>query len=406
LHSHGPAVIFVSGFAMADDGPDPSSKSKSLTRVAVRIAAAVIGLILLAIVLVGVVVNARAGLAFIAAAAFLAAALNHGVHWLEEHKFPRWAAISTVMAAIIGVMLGGTLLLVPAVSKQVRALIHNAPSIVASVRESSVYRTIDRQFNVTEQIENAQEQIPKALQRSLDPALKALGSVFSVAVGFVTIFFLTIFMLIFGGQLVEAALAEATPVNRIRYRRVLSKIYESIGGYLVGISLVCAVNATLTTTVLAILRVPFFLPLGILSGFSSLVPYAGPAVMATTVTVITLATSGLVKGIIVAVWYIFYGQIEGNVLAPVVFRRTVDVNPLIVLISLVIFGELAGIVGAIAAVPLAAMGQILVRELLLLRRQSLNLPLTGEAGSIEEVPQQEIKQLEAEDAASNRRNAQ
>ena len=390
---------------MADNGPDPSSKSKSLTRVAVRIAAAVIGLVLLAIVLVGVAVNARTGLAFIAAAAFFAAALNHAVHWLEEHKFPRWAAISTVMAAIIGVMLGGTLLLVPAVSKQVRALIHNAPSIIASVRESSVYRTIDRQFNITEQIENAQEQIPKALQRSVDPALKALGSVFSVAVGFITVFFLTIFMLIFGGPLVEAALAEATPGNRIRYRRVLSKIYESIGGYLVGISLVCAVNATVTTTTLAILRVPFFLPLGILSGFSSLVPYAGPAVMATTVTVITLATSGLVKGIIVAVYYILYGQLEGNVLAPVVFRRTVDVNPLIVLISLIIFGELAGIVGAIAAVPLAAMGQILVRELLLLRRQSLNLPLTGEAGSIEDVPQQEIKQLEAEDSASNRRNA-
>jgi len=53
---------------------------------------------------------------------------------------------------------------------------------------------------------------------------------------------------------------------------------------------------------------------------------------------------------------------------------------------------------------LAAMGQILVRELLLLRRQSLNLPLTGEAGSVEELPQQEIKQLEAEDAASNRRS--
>ena len=390
---------------MADNGPDPSSKSKSLTRVAVRIAAAVIGLVLLAIVLVGVLVNARTGFAFIAAAAFLAAALNHGVHWLEEHKFPRWAAISTVMAAIIGVMLGGTLLLVPAVNKQVRALIHNAPSIIASVRESSVYRAIDREFNITEQIEHAQEQIPKALQRSLDPALKALGSVFSVAVGFVTVFFLTIFMLIFGGPMVEAALAEATPVNRVRYRRVLSKIYESIGGYLVGISMVCAVNATLTTTVLAILRVPFFLPLGLLSGFSSLVPYAGPAVMATIVTVITLATSGLVKGIIVAVWYIMYGQLEGNVLAPVVFRRTVDVNPLIVLISLIIFGELAGIVGAIAAVPLAAMGQILVRELLLLRRQSLNLPLTGEAGSIEEVPQPEIKQLEAEDAASNLRNA-
>jgi predicted PurR-regulated permease PerM len=117
------------------------------------------------------------------------------------------------------------------------------------------------------------------------------------------------------------------------------------------------------------------------------------------VTVITLATSGLVKAAVVAIYYILYGQLEGNVLAPVVFRRTVNVNPLVSLMSLVVFGELGGIVGAISAVPIAAMGQIIVREFLMLRRQRLNLPLTGEAGTVEEIPQREIKRLAAEDAA-------
>jgi len=382
---------------MADDGLE--HESKSLTRIAVRIAAAVLGVVLIAVVLLYVVVSARTGFIFIAASAFLAAALNHAVQWLARHRFPRWAAITTVMAAILGLLLGAMLLLVPAVAKQVKALIQNGPAIIASIRESSVYRTVDEQFNVTAQIEHAGDELPKALKSSVDPALKALTSALNVAVGLVTIFFLTIFMLIFGGHLVDAALAEAMPAHRVRYRRVLGKIYDSVGGYLVGISLVCVVNATLTTTILAILRVPFFLPLGIVSGFSSLVPYAGPVVMGTTVTVITLATSGLVKGAIVAIYYVLYGQLEGNILAPVVFRQTVNVNPLISLMSLVVLGELGGIVGAIAAVPLAAMGQIIFREILVLRRQRLNLPLTGEAGSVEQIPQPEIKRLAAEDAA-------
>jgi predicted PurR-regulated permease PerM len=106
-----------------------------------------------------------------------------------------------------------------------------------------------------------------------------------------------------------------------------------------------------------------------------------------------------VKGAIVAIYYVLYGQLEGNVLAPVVFRQTVNVNPLISLMSLVVLGELGGIVGAIAAVPLAAMGQIIVREILVLRRQRLNLPLTGDAGSVEQIPQREITRLAAEDAA-------
>ncbi len=382
---------------MADDGLEYGSKS--LTRIAVRIAAAVLGVVFIAVVLLYVVVSARTGFIFIAVAAFLAGALNHAVQWLVRHRFPRWVAITTVMAAIFGLLLGAMLLLVPAVAKQVKALIQNGPAIIASIRESSIYRTVDEQFNVTAQIEHAGEELPKALQRSVDPALKALTSALNVAVGLITIFFLTIFMLIFGGHLVDAALAEAMPAHRVRYRRVLGKIYDSVGGYLVGISLVCVVNATLTTTILAILRVPFFLPLGIVSGFSSLVPYAGPVVMGTTVTVITLATSGLVKGAIVAIYYVLYGQLEGNVLAPVVFRQTVNVNPLISLMSLVVLGELGGIVGAIAAVPLAAMGQIIVREILMLRRQRLNLPLTGDAGSVEQIPQREIKRLAAEDAA-------
>ncbi len=382
---------------MADDGLEHGSKS--LTRIAVRIAAAVLGVVFIAVVLLYVVVSARTGFIFIAVAAFLAGALNHAVQWLVRHRFPRWVAITTVMAAIFGLLLGAMLLLVPAVAKQVKALIQNGPAIIASIRESSIYRTVDEQFNVTAQIEHAGEELPKALQRSVDPALKALTSALNVAVGLITIFFLTIFMLIFGEHLVDAALAEAMPAHRVRYRRVLGKIYDSVGGYLVGISLVCVVNATLTTTILAILRVPFFLPLGIVSGFSSLVPYAGPVVMGTTVTVITLATSGLVKGAIVAIYYVLYGQLEGNVLAPVVFRQTVNVNPLISLMSLVVLGELGGIVGAIAAVPLAAMGQIIVREILMLRRQRLNLPLTGDAGSVEQIPQREIKRLAAEDAA-------
>jgi len=303
------------------------------------------------------------------------------------------------MAAIVGVLVGALLLLVPAVVKQLQALIDNGPSIIASIRQSSLYRTLDAQLNFTAQIQHAESELPKALQKSLNPALKALSSVLGGAVGLITVFFLTIFMLIFGGRLVGAALDEAMPVNRVRYRRVLSKIYDSVGGYLVGISLVCVVNATLTTIVLAILRVPFFLPLGILSGFSSLVPYAGPVVMTVIVTLITLATSGLVKAIVVAVYFVLYGQLEGNVLAPVVFRRTVNVNPLVSLMALVIFSELAGIGGAIAAVPLAAMGQIIVRELLVARRQRLNLPLTGEAGSVEELPGGHAKRLADEEAA-------
>ena len=68
-----------------------------------------------------------------------------------------------------------------------------------------------------------------------------------------------------------------------------------------------------------------------------------------------------------------YGQLEGNVLGPLIFRRTVHVNPLVVTLSILFLGEIAGIIGAIVAVPAVATLQVILRELLRLRRQQLDL---------------------------------
>jgi len=370
--------------------PTHATFRKAVIAVAVALGAAA---------LIYVLIKARTAFALIAVSAFLAAALNHAVEWLCGRGLRRGQAIAAVMAVLVALMIGAVMLLVPPLVRQGEQFVQRAPQILRDVQHSALYQSLDQRFGLSSQLENAEAQVPRLLQQSVNPALKALSSVFGVVAGLVTIFVLTVFMLVFGGPLVNALLAEATPARRVRYRRVLDKVYHSVGGYIAGISFICLVNATLVTTMLAILRVPFFLPLGLLSGTSSLVPYAGPVVAGITVTLITLATVGLWKAVAVAIFYVLYGQLEGHVLAPLVFRKTVNVNPLVSIMSLVVFGELAGIPGAVAAVPLAAMGQIVLRELLLLRRERLQLPLTGEAGSVEELPQHEIKKLAAEDAA-------
>src|SRR6185503_251865 len=136
---------------------------------------------------------------------------------------------------------------------------------------------------------------------------------------------------------------------------------------------ICLINATLTTTFLAIDGVPFFLPLGLLAGMSSMVPYAGPFVVGTLISLIALATEGMWHGIAAAIYFVVYGQLEGNVLGPLVFRRTVHVNPLVVTLSILFCGEFAGILGAIVAVPIVAALQIVLRELLRIRREQLRL---------------------------------
>jgi predicted PurR-regulated permease PerM len=95
--------------------------------------------------------------------------------------------------------------------------------------------------------------------------------------------------------------------------------------------------------------------------------------MGTFITLVAAATAGAWHGLATGIYFIAYGQLEGNVLSPLVFRRTVHVNPLIVTLSILFFGEIAGVAGAIVAIPVMASLQIIVRELLRIRREQLQL---------------------------------
>jgi predicted PurR-regulated permease PerM len=208
----------------------------------------------------------------------------------------------------------------------------------------------------------------------------AIGGAVGLAGGALTVFFLVGFMLAFGGGLLKRLLDLTRPEHRLRYVRVLRNVYRATGGYLAGLTLICTINTTLTTLVLAVMGVPYFLPLSIVSGFSSMVPYAGPVIAGGFITLLTWATGSMWMALGVLVYFILYGQLEGNVLAPLIFRRTVHVNPLIILLAVLFCAELAGVVGAMVAVPVAAAAQIVTREVLLFRKErhaAVSRPPTG-----------------------------
>ena len=315
-------------------------------------------------------------LALALSALMVAIALNHGVALLQRRGLARRWAIAIVVLGTIAFIAGLGFLIIPPAVAQAKALATNLPDILKSARGTRLFQTLDDRLHFANRLEELEHGLPQMLEGAAAPILSVLGGVVSGVAAAATVAVLAVFMLIFGADLVANFMGEALPERRPIYASVIEKTYSSIGGYLSGLALICFLNATLTTTFLAIVRVPFFLPLGIISGLSSLVPYAGPVVVGACVTLIALATGGAGTGIACAIYFVAYGQLEGQVLAPLIFRRTVHVNPLVVVLSILFFGELAGIFGAIAAVPAAAAIQTVLREILRERRERLNLPVT------------------------------
>ena len=135
------------------------------------------------------------------------------------------------------------------------------------------------------------------------------------------------------------------------------------------ISLIAGASATL---VLLLMGVPYAVALGLLVAVLDLIPLAGATIAGIVVVGVSFLHS-IPAGIVVAVFVIVYQQVENHFLQPVIYGRTVQLSPLVVLISVLVGAELAGILGALAAIPVAGSIQVLVRDLIAQRQKRRGL---------------------------------
>lgn len=315
--------------------------------------------------LVTFLLSTRVALTLALCAAMVAILLDHAVEALVHRGLRRSWSIVLVMVAASALLAGLGLLLIPPVVEQAVELVAAAPALWDRLQHTRWFLRLDAWLHIQQQLRAS----GAAAVGAVNPVLAAIGGAITALAGLLGSLFLALSMLVFGRGLVAGALAELEPAGRERALRVAGRIYRSVGGYLAGLLGICTVNAILTTAFLAIIQVPFYLPLGVLSGASSLVPYVGPLVVGVAVTLFAAATGGAWIGLAAAIYFAVYGQLEGNVLAPFVYRRTAHVNQLVTLLAMLFLVELMGTVGAVVAVPVAAAAQVVVAELVAMRRE-------------------------------------
>jgi predicted PurR-regulated permease PerM len=321
-------------------------------------------------------------LALTMAAVLIAVALNRAVHWLEEHRVPRGIGILLSVLAVFAALVGLGFLLVPPAVTQVSALITHWPDLLQKLQQSEVFRFADRYLSVNELIGRLRSQGASLVGNIVNPALDVITWMGRLVFAAVTVLFLVIFMLAAGHPLVLAALAQIAPENRPRYVRVLLQIYHALGGYIAGLFLIVLINSACTSIFLAVVGVPFFLPLGVAAGFASLVPYAGATLAGAVITLVAWVSNGTFTGVGTAIYFVAYQQFENHVISPMIYGRVVELNPLVIILAALFFADLFGLTGAILAVPLTAIGQVILREILADRRERLQIPAQAEAEAL------------------------
>jgi putative heme transporter len=296
-------------------------------------------------------------------ALFVALALEPAVRWLQERLVRRGFAVLAVFVVAYGLVALLFLNLVPMVVEQARRLLESAPELIARFQDTAAFRWADARFGLNE------VSMRLAQAAGVGRVLAVAGKVAEGLAAAVTITSLSIFMLLFGGHLFQTMLDWFEPAKRERYRVLAQRMRRRVGGYVSGTLIISLIGGTVIGTTLAVLGNPYFLPLGLVMMALGVIPWVGSALGAVLVVSTTFAAQGWKPALIVLGIYLVYQQVENHLLQPLVQRRTIQMNPLLIAIVMLLSTALTGILGALLALPVAGAVQVVLQDLLAEREE-------------------------------------
>ncbi len=316
-------------------------------------------------------------LTWILVAIFLAVALNPAVEAFERRGLARHWAASLVFGLALLVLTGVGFLVVPPLVTQVSDFIDAVPDFVDDLTAGrGPLGWLQDEYQIVDRIREAIERQGAGGVLGLSAGvLDVVRSVITAVVGVITIIFLTYFMLLEGPRTIDGILRIVPESARPRYERVGREIYRSISGYVTGNLLISLLAGTLATVVLFAVGSEFAIALGLLVAILDLIPLAGATLAAIVVSTVVLIETNWVRCLIVIVFFIAYQQFENHVVQPLVYGRTVQLSPLAVLCAVLIGAQLAGILGALLAIPVAGSLIAIAREILEYRQETAGEPI-------------------------------
>ena len=342
------------------------------TRSAVRAVAVLLG----AVAGVYIVYLLRTPLSWLFIAGFIAIAVSGPVNVLSR-KMKRGFAIMIVYIGIMLVPLGLLALLVPPIVDQVNTLVDDAPQysqdITEFVNENETLRDLDQDYDITTKIQEEAAKLPGKVGDAAGVLADiGLGLVNSIFAG-VTILILSIFMVGAGPRWRRTFIRVQAhdPERAGAWNRMFDRIGAAVGNYVLGALVQATIAGVSAYIVLLAIGAPSPAALAVVVFLLDLIPLIGATIGAVVVGLVTLFGDLPLDPIVWTIYSVIYQQIENNVIQPRIQARAVQLEPFLVIVSVLFGSSLFGLAGALLAIPVAASIQIAVREYLLFRRDPL-----------------------------------
>ena len=307
----------------------------------------------------------RDALLLVYVSALVAIGLSPLVASLERKKLPgasrplpRWAAILVIYACFVGVIVGVGVLVIPPLVEQARGLWSALPDMLHQGQQWLIDRgLLSRELTVREAVEQA----PGGGTDTVGTIVAAVWGLVGGIFGVITILILAFYLLLESDAIVGSFVRMFPRGERARVEDASLRVSNKVSAWLGGQLLLGGIIGSTAAVGLFFIGVPYFYVLALIAGIGELIPIVGPILSAVPAIAVAFTVSPTMA-FGVAVFYFAQQQLENHVLVPKVMSKQVGLNASFVIIALLIGGSLLGIVGAILAIPTAAILQVLFEE--------------------------------------------
>lgn len=324
-------------------------------------------MMVLAIIIVWCAYLARGALLLVYVSGLLAVGFSPMVRLIERQKllpigskrFPRWFAILLIYVVILGFIAFVLFLVLPPLVSQARALWYALPGWFNEAQQFLIDRGwLHEHITLKQAVERTQ--VGNSGQ-AVGTVAVAVANVVGGLFGVVTILILTFYLLVEAEQL-RAAFLHLFPANsRVRAAAASREVTFKVSAWLGGQLLLAAIIGSTSAIGLWLIGVPYFYVLALISGVGEMIPVVGPVLSAIPAVTVAFTVSAK-TALFVLIFFVVQQQFENHVLVPKIMARQVGVSAVTVIVALLIGAELQGILGAVLAVPTAAVLQVIVSE--------------------------------------------
>lgn len=299
----------------------------------------------------------------------IASAIEPGVRGLTRRRIPRILAVIIIYLILFAVFFGLFYFFLPSVLEDFATFVTGLPTYLEAFTRTGAFDTYSAILGVPSSSLVPVDSIMAAVRSALDfsslfnNAFGAASAIFGSFFSFVIIIIFSFYFAVLETG-VDDFLRIAVPKSRQAYVQGLWKRAQTkIGLWMQGQLLLAVIMGVLVYLGLTILGVKYSLVLAVIAAAFEIIPVFGPTLAAVPAVMIGFVDGGATTGLLVIALYVIFQQFENHLIYPLVVTRVVGVPPLLVILALIGGAELAGFVGVILAVPIAATIQELARDI-------------------------------------------